>query len=113
MIMNEEMHVLETIHLQLQHITERLTIRALYFAKKSDRVYRTIIAHPSRKYPVKYLPAFIVGALTDLVSHVKKTVVLVDEAAKKQCFNFKRSLMDVLQKAPYNYILHTVVPGRL
>ena len=87
--------------------------RALYFAKKSDRVYRTIIAHPSRKYPVKYLPAFIVGALTDLVSHVKKTVVLVDEAAKKQCFNFKRSLVDVLQKAPYNYVLHTVVPRML
>ena len=59
---------------------------------------------------MKYLPLFIVGSLGELVSYVKKTIDLVDEADKRQSYNYKRSLSEVLLKAPYHGILHTVIP---
>ncbi len=85
--------------------------RSLKFARKSDRVYQTILQKYPSDIPPTYLPPFIIGTISDLVLYVKKTLDLVNDLQDKQRFDYiEKALSEVFAKAPYHYVLHTVVP---
>ena len=81
------------------------------FARKSDRVYQTILQKYPSDIPPTFLPPFIIGTISDLVLYVKKTLDLVNDLQDKQRFDYiQKALTEVFTKAPYHYVLRTVVP---
>lgn len=92
----------------------RSSYRALKYARKSDRIYQTILQKYPGDIPPTFLPPFIIGTISDFVLYVKKTLDLVNDLQDKQRFDYiQKALTEVFSKAPYHQVVCTVVPRSL